>query len=81
VSALGLVPRATPGGRLLGLARGVNILYISHRMRKVFENCDCVTVLRDGRHVKTTRQDETGQDETVGQDLAGVQRVKPNHDD
>jgi ABC-type sugar transport system ATPase subunit len=65
-------------------ARGVTILYISHRMREVFENCDYVSVLRDGRHVRTVRLDETDQDEVVrlmvGRDLAGVQRVKPNHD-
>jgi ABC-type sugar transport system ATPase subunit len=65
-------------------ASGVTILYISHRMREVFENCDYVTVLRDGRHVKTTRLDETDQDEVVrlmvGRDLAGVQRVRPNHE-
>jgi ABC-type sugar transport system ATPase subunit len=64
-------------------ASGVTILYISHRMREVFDNCDYVTVLRDGRHVKTVRLDETDQDEVVrlmvGRDLAGVQRVKPDH--
>jgi ABC-type sugar transport system ATPase subunit len=64
-------------------ASGVTILYISHRMREVFDNCDYVTVLRDGRHVKTVRLDETDQDEVVrlmvGRDLASVQRVKPDH--
>jgi ABC-type sugar transport system ATPase subunit len=63
-------------------ASGVTILYISHRMREVFANCDYVTVLRDGRHVRTMRLDETDQDEVVrlmvGRDLAGVQRVKPD---
>jgi ABC-type sugar transport system ATPase subunit len=62
-------------------ANGVTILYISHRMREVFENCDTVTVLRDGRHVRTVRLAETDQDEVVrlmvGRDLAGVQRVRP----
>ncbi len=61
-------------------ARGVTILYISHRMREVFDNCDYVTVLRDGRHVRTMRLDQTDQDEVVrlmvGRDLAGVQRIK-----
>ena len=62
-------------------ARGVTILYISHRMREVFDNCDTVTVLRDGRHVRTLRLADTDQDEVVrlmvGRDLAGVQRVRP----
>jgi len=62
-------------------ARGVTVLYISHRMREVFDNCDTVTVLRDGRHVRTTRLVDTSPEEIVrlmvGRDLAEVQRVKP----
>jgi ribose transport system ATP-binding protein len=61
-------------------ARGVTILYISHRMREVFDNCDAVTVLRDGQHVRTTRLSETSPDEIVrlmvGRDLAAVERVR-----
>lgn len=34
-------------------ARGVTILYVSHRMHEIFHLCDAVTVLRDGRHVAT----------------------------
>lgn len=34
-------------------ARGVSVLYISHRLDEIFELCDRVTVLRDGRHVST----------------------------
>ena len=34
-------------------ARGVTVLYISHRMPEIFRLCDTVTVLRDGRHVCT----------------------------
>ncbi|MGD0104542.1 MAG: sugar ABC transporter ATP-binding protein [Rhodopila sp.] len=63
-------------------AHGVTILYISHRMREVFDNCDTVTVLRDGRHVRTTRLVDTSPEEIVrlmvGRDLAEVQRVKPS---
>ncbi|GAC1663404.1 MAG: sugar ABC transporter ATP-binding protein [Candidatus Limnocylindrales bacterium] len=29
--------------------RGISIVYISHRMEEVFEVCDSITVLRDGR--------------------------------
>lgn len=33
--------------------QGVTILYISHKMEEVFRLADRITVLRDGRHVKT----------------------------
>ena len=33
--------------------RGVTILYISHKLEEVFQIADTVTVLKDGRHVKT----------------------------
>ncbi|ESY18006.1 MULTISPECIES: sugar ABC transporter ATP-binding protein [unclassified Mesorhizobium] len=32
---------------------GIGIIYISHRMAEIFENCDRVTVLRDGRYITT----------------------------
>lgn len=39
-----------------GLAeRGIGIIYISHRMAEIFENCDRVTVMRDGQHIRTDR--------------------------
>jgi ABC-type sugar transport system ATPase subunit len=38
-------------GRLL--ERGVTCIYVSHRMPEIFQLCDAVTVLRDGRHVAT----------------------------
>ena len=60
---------------------GVTMLYISHRMREVFALCDAVTVLRDGRHVKTMPLAGTDQDEIVrlmvGRDLAAVERIPP----
>ncbi|MBC7738679.1 MAG: sugar ABC transporter ATP-binding protein [Candidatus Saccharibacteria bacterium] len=34
-------------------ARGVTIVYISHRLKKIFDLCDRVTVLRDGDLVTT----------------------------
>jgi ABC-type sugar transport system ATPase subunit len=45
--------------RLLALirdlkAKGVCCIYVSHRLEEVFEICDSVTVLRDGKLVKTT---------------------------
>ncbi|MBX3357610.1 MAG: sugar ABC transporter ATP-binding protein [Phycisphaeraceae bacterium] len=45
--------------RLLKIVRqlareGITILYVSHRMAEIFEVCDRVTVLRDGRYVATS---------------------------
>lgn len=33
--------------------QGVTVIYISHRLEEIFEICDRVTVLRDGRYVGT----------------------------
>jgi ABC-type sugar transport system ATPase subunit len=34
-------------------ARGVSIIYISHRLEEIFRIADRVTVLKDGKHVRT----------------------------
>jgi ABC-type sugar transport system ATPase subunit len=39
--------------------RGVTILYISHKMDEVFQLADRITVLRDGRHVRTLDRSAT----------------------
>ncbi|MGH7201692.1 MAG: sugar ABC transporter ATP-binding protein [Planctomycetaceae bacterium] len=41
------------------LARGVTVLYISHKMDEIFRHSDRITVLRDGRLVKTLNRSET----------------------
>jgi ABC-type sugar transport system ATPase subunit len=46
-------------------AQGVTMLYISHRFPEVFANCDAVTVLRDGKHVKTKTMASTSEAEVV----------------
>lgn len=45
--------------RLLGIvrdlaARGITVIYVSHRMGEIFACCDRVTVLRDGKYVATS---------------------------
>ncbi len=34
--------------------KNVTILYISHRLEEIFEICDRVTIMRDGKHIRTT---------------------------
>lgn len=54
-------------------AKGVAIIYISHRMEEIFELSDRITVMRDGVSVGTKRTNETNNDEIVrmmvGRDL------------
>jgi rhamnose transport system ATP-binding protein len=46
-------------------ARGVAVIYISHRLDEIFAIADRVTVLRDGAHVATKRVAETDSAELV----------------
>jgi ribose transport system ATP-binding protein len=46
-------------------ARGVTIVYISHRLEEVFELCDRVSVLRDGALVATRKVSETNETELI----------------
>jgi len=46
-------------------ARGISIIYISHRMAEIFAHCDRITVLRDGRYVCTEMAAETEPQEIV----------------
>lgn len=58
-------------------AQGVTILYISHKMDEVFKLADRITVLRDGRHVKTLDRGETNPREVinlmVGREIASLE--------
>jgi ABC-type sugar transport system ATPase subunit len=38
-------------------ARGVTMIYVSHRMPEVFRLCDAISVLRDGKYVGTLRKE------------------------
>lgn len=46
-------------------AKGVTIIYISHRMNEIFRLSDRVTVLRDGKKIVTLKTSETNIDELV----------------
>jgi ribose transport system ATP-binding protein len=57
-------------------AQGIGIIYISHRMKEIFELADEVTVLKDGRYIGTRRVADVKMDELVrlmiGRDLKDV---------
>ncbi|MBF8789631.1 sugar ABC transporter ATP-binding protein [Pseudomonas asiatica] len=44
---------------------GKAIIYISHRLREIFEMCDTVTVMKDGRHVATRSTSELNEHDLV----------------
>ncbi|WP_083507966.1 ATP-binding cassette domain-containing protein [Aureimonas frigidaquae] len=46
-------------------ARGAGILYISHKMEEIFNQCDRVVVLRDGRFIGERRIADTSEAEIV----------------
>ena len=64
-------------------ARGVAVLYISHRLQEVFDLCEEVTVLRDGKLVhhgpvaELTRRDLVRA--MAGRDLGNVDESAPPH--
>ncbi len=50
--------------------RGIGIIYISHRLSEIFEQCDRVTVLRDGEMINTYAVKEVEAKQLVN-DMAG----------
>ncbi len=34
-------------------ARGITVIYVSHRMEEIFQLCDSISILRDGCHIST----------------------------
>ena len=46
-------------------ARGVSIIYISHRLEEAFELADRITVMRDGRKVGTKLISETNKNDVI----------------
>jgi ABC-type sugar transport system ATPase subunit len=55
---------------LFGLLRklnkkGLTIVYVSHRLKEIFDLCHRATVLRDGKHVATVDVDKTNEREII----------------
>ena len=46
-------------------SKGVSMIYISHRLDEIFSICDRVSVLRDGKHLKTMNVRDTTHEELV----------------
>jgi ABC-type sugar transport system ATPase subunit len=61
-------------------ARGITIIYVSHRMEEIFRLCDTITVLRDGKHVSTEKTSATTPDRVI-QQMVGRQVIwhTPKH--
>jgi ribose transport system ATP-binding protein len=51
-------------------ASGCGVIYVTHRLGELFGLADRITVLRDGRRVRTVRTEETGPEALV-QDMLG----------
>jgi ABC-type sugar transport system ATPase subunit len=61
-------------------ARGITLIYISHRLEELFALCDNITVLRDGKHVATERIPETTPQRVVTQMIGRELLIAtPNH--
>ncbi|MCY6371388.1 sugar ABC transporter ATP-binding protein [Clostridium ganghwense] len=45
--------------------KGIAIIFISHRLPEIFEICDRVTVMRDGKKIKTLDVEELTEDELI----------------
>ncbi|MCP1109405.1 ribose transport system ATP-binding protein [Lachnospiraceae bacterium PF1-21] len=46
-------------------AKGISIIFISHKLEELFELCDRVTVMRDGEHIWTKQTEDTDSDDLV----------------
>ncbi|MGW5735198.1 MULTISPECIES: sugar ABC transporter ATP-binding protein [Streptomyces] len=66
-------------------ARGLGILYISHRLREVFDLSQRITVLKDGHHVTTVPTRATNTDQVVramvGRELSAYYPPRAHPDD
>lgn len=65
--------------------KGVSVIYISHRLREIFDYCDVVTIFKDGKAVTTKRTDETNIEELsnlmVGRELKQKGYYRTDYED
>ncbi len=45
--------------------KGCAIIYISHKMDEIFEICDEITIMRDGKYIDTRAKDNIGMNELI----------------
>lgn len=45
--------------------KGVSVIFISHRLDELFEICDRITVMRDGKHISTVDTAQVSQPELI----------------
>jgi len=61
-------------------SEGLTIVYVSHRLREIFELCDRASVLRDGRYIGTVETEKTNETELitmmVGRELKGTRETR-----
>jgi ribose transport system ATP-binding protein len=65
-------------------SEGAAIIYISHRLEEIFELCDVVTILKDGKWVDTLLVSGTTEDELIAkmvgrtiEDMYSIRHFKP----
>lgn len=65
-------------------SQGVSIIYISHRLEEIFEICDSVTVLKDGKFAGTKQIEEVNKNSLVEmmvgrtvENIYNIEHVKP----
>ena len=61
-------------------ARGIAIVYVSHRMKEIFELCDEVSIFRDGNYVGTRAVKDTTNDELVSMMIGRDVNLFGDHD-
>lgn len=45
--------------------KGISIIYISHRMEEIFQICDRITIMGDGKHIVTAAVNELDMDSVI----------------
>lgn len=48
-------------------ARGISVLFVSHKLQEIFDICDVVTVIRDGQYISTNPVSEVTRDRLIAQ--------------